>query len=62
MDKGSQIIISADRHPMKLDRVQDRIKLDYQVDQLIYSRFRAQIKIIKKKIEEIEASLKKVSI
>ena len=26
MDKGSQIIISADRGPMKLDRVQDRIK------------------------------------
>ena len=26
MDKGSQIIISADRAPMKLDRVQDRIK------------------------------------
>ena len=26
MDKGSQIIISADRAPLKLDRVQDRIK------------------------------------
>ena len=26
MDKGSQIIISADRVPMKLDRVQDRLK------------------------------------
>ena len=26
MDKGSQIIISADRPPMKLDRIQDRIK------------------------------------
>ena len=26
MDKGSQIIISADRPPMKLDRVQERIK------------------------------------
>ena len=26
MDKGSQIVISADRAPMKLDRVQDRIK------------------------------------
>ena len=26
MDKGSQIIISADRTPMKLDRVQERIK------------------------------------
>ena len=26
MDKGSQIIISSDRAPMKLDRIQDRIK------------------------------------
>ena len=26
IDKGSQIIISSDRAPMKLDRVQDRIK------------------------------------
>ena len=26
MDKGSQIIISADRPPLKLDRVQERIK------------------------------------
>ena len=26
MDKGSQIIISSDRPPMKLDRVQERIK------------------------------------
>ena len=26
MDKGSQIIISADRPPMKLDRIQERIK------------------------------------
>ena len=26
MDKGSQIVISADRTPMKLDRVQERIK------------------------------------
>ena len=26
MDKGSQIIISSDRPPMKLDRIQERIK------------------------------------
>ena len=26
MDKGSQIIISADRAPMKLERIQERIK------------------------------------
>ena len=32
MDKGSQIIISADRAPMKLDRVQERIKSRLLVD------------------------------
>ena len=26
MDKGSQIIISSDRSPMKLERIQERIK------------------------------------
>jgi chromosomal replication initiator protein len=57
MDKGSQIIISADRAPMKLDRVQDRIKsrlagglvVDIDVPDL-----ELKIKIIKKKIEEIQ--------
>ena len=61
MDKGSQIIISADRAPMKLDRVQDRIKsrlagglvVDIDVpDQELKS------KIIKKKIEEIQSQFK----
>ena len=61
MDKGSQIIISADRPPMKLDRVQDRIKsrlagglvVDIDVpDQELKAR------IIKKKIEEIESQFK----
>ena len=57
MDKGSQIVISADRAPMKLDRVQDRIKsrlsgglvVDIETPDLDL-----KIKIIKKKIEEIQ--------
>ena len=61
MDKGSKIIISADRAPMKLDRVQDRIKsrlagglvVDIDVPDL-----ELKIKIIKKKIEEIQNQFK----
>ncbi len=61
MDKGSQIIISSDRAPMKLDRVQDRIKsrlagglvVDIEAPDL-----ELKIKIIKKKIEEIENQFK----
>jgi chromosomal replication initiator protein len=61
MDKGSQIVISADRAPMKLDRVQDRIKsrlagglvVDIDVPDL-----ELKIKIIKKKIEEIQNQFK----
>ena len=61
MDKGSQIIISADRTPMKLDRVQERIKsrlsgglvVDIDVPDL-----ELKIKIIKKKILEIESQFK----
>ena len=61
MDKGSQIIISADRSPMKLDRVQERIKsrlagglvVDIDVPDL-----ELKIKIIKKKIEEIQSQFK----
>ncbi len=61
MDKGSQIIISADRAPMKLDRVQDRIKsrlsgglvVDIEIPDL-----ELKSKIIKKKIEEIENQFK----
>ena len=61
MDKGSQIIISADRAPMKLDRVQDRIKsrlagglvVDIDVPDL-----ELKIKIIEKKIEEIQNQFK----
>ena len=61
MDKGSQIIISADRAPMKLDRVQERIKsrlagglvVDIEVPDL-----ELKIKIIKKKIIEIQEQFK----
>ena len=61
MDKGSQIIISADRSPMKLDRVQERIKsrlagglvVDIDVPDL-----ELKTKIIKKKIEEIQSQFK----
>jgi len=61
MDKGSQIIISADRTPMKLDRVQERIKsrlsgglvVDVDVPDL-----ELKVKIIKKKILEIQSQFK----
>ena len=61
MDKGSQIIISADRAPMKLDRVQDRIKsrlaggLVVDIDS---PDLELKINIIKKKIEEIQSQFK----
>ncbi len=61
MDKGSQIIISADRAPMKLDRIQERIKsrlagglvVDIDVPDL-----ELKIKIIKNKIIEIQNQFK----
>ena len=61
MDKGSQIIISADRAPTKLDRVQERMKsrlggglvVDIETPDL-----ELKIKIIKKKIEEIQSQFK----
>ena len=61
MDKGSQIIISADRAPTKLDRVQERIKsrlggglvVDIEAPDLDL-----RIKIIKMKIEEIQNQFK----
>tara|TARA_B100000941_G_scaffold290238_1_gene271681 strand:+ start:2452 stop:3840 length:1389 start_codon:yes stop_codon:yes gene_type:complete len=61
MDKNSQIIISSDRSPMKLDRVQDRIKsrltgglvVDIDVPDLDL-----KVKIIKHKIEEIQNQFK----
>ncbi len=61
MDKGSQIIISSDRSPMKLDRIQDRIKsrlagglvVDIDIPDL-----ELKIKIIRQKIEEIQTQFK----
>ena len=61
IDKGSQIIISSDRTPMKLDRVQERIKsrlagglvVDIDVPDL-----ELKVKIIKKKIIEMESQFK----
>ena len=61
MDKGSQIIISSDKSPMKLDRIQERIKsrlagglvVDIDVPDIDLKE-----KIIKKKIEEIQSQFK----
>ena len=61
MDKGSQIIISADRAPMKLDRVQDRIKSRLAgglVVDIDTPDLELKIKIIQKKIEEIQNQFK----
>ncbi len=61
IDKGSQIIISADRAPTKLDRVQERIKsrlgggLVVDIDS---PDIELKIKIIKKKIDEIQNQFK----
>ena len=61
MDKGSQIVISADRTPMKLDRVQERIKsrlaggLVVDIDS---PDLELKVKIIKKRILEIENQFK----
>ncbi len=61
MDKGSQIIISSDRSPMKLDRVQDRIKSRLAgglVVDIESPDFELKIKIIRKKLEEIQNQFK----
>ena len=61
MDKGSQIIISSDRSPMKLDRVQDRIKSRLSgglVVDIDTPDIELKVKIIKKKIEEIQNQFK----
>ena len=61
MDKGSQIIISADRPPMKLDRVQDRIKSRLSgglVVDIDTPDLELKTKIIKKKMEEIQNQFK----
>ena len=64
MDKSAQIIISADRAPMKLDRVQERIKsrlagglvVDIDIPDL-----ELKTKIIKKRLEDIQHQFKESS-
>ncbi len=61
IDKGSQIIISSDRSPMKLDRVQERIKSRLAgglVVDIDTPDTELKIKILKKKIDEIENQFK----
>ncbi len=61
IDKGSQIIISSDRSPMKLERIQERIKSRLAgglVVDIEAPDIDLKIKIIKKKIEEIENKFK----
>ena len=61
MEKGSQIIISADRSPMKLDRVQDTIKSRLSgglVVDIDVPEYDLKVKIIRKKLEEIQNQFK----
>jgi len=61
MDKGSQIVISADRTPMKLDRVQERIKSRLAgglVVDIDTPDLELKVKIIKKRILETENQFK----
>ena len=64
IDKSSQIIISADRAPMKLDRVQERIKSRLAgglVVDIDTPDFELKIKIIKKRLEDIQNQFKENS-
>ena len=61
MEKGSQIIISADRPPMKLDRVQERIKSRLSGGLIVdidFPDLELKKKIIKKRIEDIQLQFK----
>ena len=61
IEKGSQIVISGDRAPMKLERVQERLKSRLSgglVVDIDTPDFELKIKIIKKKIEEIQNQFK----
>ena len=64
IDKSSQVIISADRAPMKLDRVQERIKsrlaggLVVDIDS---PDLELKVKIIKKRLEDIQNQFKESS-
>ena len=57
LDKGSQIILSADRPPNKLSRIQERIKSRFSgglVVDIQNSDYELRCKIVKKKIEELK--------
>ncbi len=57
LDKGSQIILSADRPPNKLARIQERIKSRFSgglVIDIQSSDFELRYKIVKSKIEELK--------
>jgi len=57
LDKGSQIIISADRPPNKLSRIQERIKSRFSgglVVDIQKAEYELRYKIIKKKSEELK--------
>ena len=61
IEKGSQIIISSDRNPMKLDRVQERIKSRLAgglVVDIDTPDLELKVKIIKRKIDEIQNQFK----
>ena len=61
MDKGSQIIISSDRSPFKLDRVQERINSRLSgglVVDIEQPDIELRIKILNKKISEIQDQFK----
>tara|TARA_B110000971_G_scaffold214338_1_gene246283 strand:+ start:951 stop:2345 length:1395 start_codon:yes stop_codon:yes gene_type:complete len=64
IDKSSQIIISADRAPMKLDRVQERIKSRLAgglVVDIDAPNLDLKVKIIKKRLEDIQNEFKENS-
>ena len=64
IDKSSQVIISADRAPMKLDRVQERIKSRLAgglVVDIDTPDLELKIKIIKKRLEDIQSQFKESS-
>ena len=61
IEKGSQIIISSDRAPIKLDRVQDRIKSRLAgglVVDIDTPDIDLKIQILKKKIQEVQNQFK----
>ena len=64
IDKSSQVIISADRAPMKLDRVQERIKSRLAgglVVDIDAPDFDLKVKIIKKRLEDIQNQFRESS-